>query len=227
MSYIKYFLLLPVAVWVLFNVWVYGSVVSLRALVPADTAFMRMRTERVAAERPQQQTDYRWVPYGQISPQLKKALIASEDAAFTRHNGFDWKGITQAAKRNSRNGGVRAGGSTISQQLAKNLFLNDKRSYWRKSEEALIAAMLEAAADKQRIYELYLNVIEWDYGVYGAEAAAQHFYRRPAAALDKVQAARLAARVPSPLHYADHPRDARLQRKTALILKRMNTAVIP
>ena len=130
-------------------------------------------------------------------------------------------------RRNEKSGKVRAGGSTISQQLAKNLFLNEKRSYWRKAEEAAITAMLEATTDKDRIFELYLNVIEWDYGVYGAQAAAQRFFHTDAARLSKAQAAQLAARVPAPLRYADNPSDPRLRSKTNIILRRMGSAALP
>ena len=171
--------------------------------------------------------DYRWVPYTQISVNLKKALIASEDAGFAEHSGFDWNGIKNAMQRNERSGKIRAGGSTISQQLAKNLFLNESRSYFRKAEEAVLTSMLEATTDKDRLYELYLNVIEWGYGIYGAEAAAQHWHRKSAAELTKAQAAELAARVPRPLYYADHPRDAALKRKTNIILRRMGSAELP
>lgn len=171
--------------------------------------------------------DYRWVPYDRISVNLKKALIASEDAKFAEHGGFDWGGIQYAIKRNKQSGEVKAGGSTISQQLAKNLFLNESRSYVRKGEEAAITAMMEAVTDKDRIFELYLNAIEWHYGVFGAEAASQYFYKRPAANLTKQQAAKLAARVPAPLFYADNPKSKRLRNKTNIILRRMGSAELP
>ena len=141
--------------------------------------------------------------------------------------GFDWNGIKNAIKKNEKSGKVKAGGSTISQQLAKNLFLNENRSYWRKAEEAAITAMLEASTDKDRIYTLYLNVIEWGYGIYGAEAASQYFYKQSAAQLNKIQAAQLAARVPKPLFYIDHPNDTGLRRKTNIILRRMGSATLP
>ena len=188
---------------------------------------MSMRMDELAAEKPDVALDYRWVPYPQISVNLKKALIASEDAGFAEHSGFDWNGIKNAMQRNERSGKIRAGGSTISQQLAKHLFLNESRSYFRKAEEAVLTSMLEATTDKDRLYELYLNVIECGYGIYGAEAAAQHWHRKSAAELTKAQAAELAARVPRPLYYADHPRDAALKRKTNIILRRMGSAELP
>ncbi len=227
MNWIKYLIAAPLACIVLFNVWAYGNILSYRAIAPYRTSFMSMRMDELAAEKPDVALDYRWVPYPQISVNLKKALIASEDAGFAEHSGFDWNGIKNAMQRNERSGKIRAGGSTISQQLAKNLFLNESRSYFRKAEEAVLTSMLEATTDKDRLYELYLNVIEWGYGIYGAEAAAQHWHRKSAAELTKAQAAELAARVPRPLYYADHPRDAALKRKTNIILRRMGSAELP
>ena len=227
MNWIKYLVAAPLACIVLFNVWAYGNILSYRAIAPYRTSFMSMRMDELAAEKPDVALDYRWVPYAQISVNLKKALIASEDAGFAEHSGFDWNGIKNAMQRNERSGKIRAGGSTISQQLAKNLFLNESRSYFRKAEEAVLTSMLEATTDKDRLYELYTNVIEWGYGIYGAEAAAQHWHRKSAAELTKAQAAELAARVPRPLYYADHPRDAALKRKTNIILRRMGSAELP
>ena len=227
MNWIKYLVAAPLACIVLFNVWAYGNILSYRAIAPYRTSFMSMRMDELAAEKPDVALDYRWIPYPQISVNLKKALIASEDAGFAEHSGFDWNGIKNAMQRNERSGKIRAGGSTISQQLAKNLFLNESRSYFRKAEEAVLTSMLEATTDKDRLYELYLNVIEWGYGIYGAEAAAQHWHRKSAAELTKAQAAELAARVPRPLYYADHPRDAALKRKTNIILRRMGSAELP
>ena len=227
MKWLFRLLVLPPLALVLFNVYVYGSIISYRAVAPHQTAFMRMRMAQLADTRPDVRLDYRWTAYPHISVNLKKALIASEDANFAGHEGFDWNGIKNAMRRNEKSGKVRAGGSTISQQLAKNLFLNESRSYFRKAEEAVLTSMLEATTDKDRLYELYLNVIEWGYGIYGAEAAAQHWHRKSAAELTKAQAAELAARVPRPLYYADHPRDAALKRKTNIILRRMGSAELP
>lgn len=212
---------------VLYHVFIYGSIISFRSLAPNDTAFMRMRMQQLASTHPEVKLDYRWVAYQDISVHLKKALIASEDANFAEHGGFDWNGIRSAIQHNERSGKIRAGGSTISQQLSKNLFLNEKRSYFRKGEEALITAMLEATTSKDRIYELYLNIIEWGYGIYGAEAAAQNLFNQPASQLNKTQAAQLAARVPAPLRYADNPKDRRLRNKTNIILRRMKSATLP
>lgn len=224
---LKYLLTLPVLLLLLVNVFFYGNIITFRTLPPHKTAFMMMRMYQLSSEKPNIRLNYQWVNYNRISLNLKKALIASEDAKFAEHSGFDWNGIRRAIKRNNKSGKVRAGGSTISQQLAKNLFLTEQRSYVRKIEEALITAMLEATTNKDRIYALYLNVIEWGYGIYGAEAAAQHFYKQSANKLSKTQAAKMAARVPKPLYYIDHPKDSGLRRKTNLILRRMGSAELP
>ncbi|MDO5639653.1 MAG: monofunctional biosynthetic peptidoglycan transglycosylase [Neisseria sp.] len=224
---LKWLLALPFAAFILFNAYVYGNIISYRAIAPKQSAFMSMRMSEYRAEGKNIPLDYRWTAYGDISTNLKKALIASEDAKFAEHGGFDWSGIQNAIKRNQKSGQVRAGGSTISQQLAKNLFLNDSRSYLRKAEEAAITAMLEATTDKDRIFALYLNVIEWAPGVFGAEAASQHFYQKSADKLTRQQAAQLAARVPRPLYYAANPRDRGLRNKTNIILRRMGSAELP
>ncbi|WP_373740811.1 monofunctional biosynthetic peptidoglycan transglycosylase [Neisseria sp.] len=227
MRILKWLVALPVAVFVFFNAYVYGNIITYRAVAPHKTSFMWVRMNQYARENRDVSLDYRWVPYNRISVNLKKALIASEDAAFSSHSGFDWNGIKNAMRRNEASGTIKGGGSTISQQLSKNLFLNEWQSYIRKGEEAAITAMLEATTDKDRIFELYLNVIEWGHGVFGAEAAARHFYKKPAANLTKQQAAKLAARVPAPLFYADNPKSKRLRGKTNIILRRMGSAELP
>ena len=227
MKWIKWLLALPVALFVLFNAYVYGNIITYRAVAPHHTAFMNMRMSEFADQGKEVALDYRWVPYAQISDELKKALIASEDARFAEHGGFDWSGIQNAMKKNEKSGKIRGGGSTISQQLAKNLFLNEQRSYLRKGEEAAITAMMEATTDKDRIFALYLNSIEWGYGIFGAEAASQYFYHKSASYLTKQQAAKLAARVPRPLYYIEHPKDKALRKKTNIILRRMGSAELP
>lgn len=224
---LKWILALPFALFILFNAYVYGGIITYRALAPHHSAFMTARMAEFRSEGRDIPLDYRWRAYPDISDNLKKALIASEDAAFAEHSGFDWNGIRNAARRNEKSGKIKGGGSTISQQLAKNLFLSEWQSYIRKGEEAAITAMLEATTDKDRIFELYLNIIEWDYGVYGAEAAAQHFYGKSAADLSKQQAATLAARVPAPLFFADNPKSRRLRAKTNTILRCMGSAELP
>jgi len=194
---------------------------------PRETAFMAMRLSEIQAKRPQARLQYVWVPYERISIKLKQAMIAAEDARFVEHEGFDWDGIQQAMDKNFRKGRVVAGGSTISQQLAKNLFLSGQRSYWRKAEEAVITLMLEKMMSKRRILEIYLNVIEWGNGVFGAEAAARHYYKTSASALSAEQSARLASMVPNPRYYDSHRNARGLERKTGIILARMNQVQAP
>lgn len=227
MKLLKWLIVLPLGAFILFNAYIYGNILTYRAVAPNRSAFMSLRMAEYAEAGRDIALDYRWVPYQNISTHLKKALIASEDAAFAEHGGFDWNGIRNAMKRNRKSGTIRAGGSTISQQLSKNLFLNESRSYWRKGEEAFITAMLEATTDKDRIFELYLNTIEWGHGIFGAEAAARHFYKKSADKLSRQQAAKLAARVPAPLFYADNPKSRRLHNKTNIILRRMGSAELP
>lgn len=220
-----YLLALPLVLVILFNVYALGSIQYWRAFAPESTAFMVSRMSAIAVSDSELQ--YKWVPYSDISTNLKRALIASEDAKFTSHEGFDWQGIEDAMKKNERTGKIAAGGSTISQQLAKNLFLWEARSYIRKIEETAITFMLEGNVSKQRIFEIYLNVIEWGNGVYGAEAASQYYYGKKANQLTTFQAARLAAMVTKPRYYDDNPKDRGLSRKTNIILARMGQAQIP
>ena len=217
----------PLVVFILFNVFALGSIISWRAFAPESTAFMRHQMRSLKAEDSQAQRQYDWVAYDKISVNLKKALVASEDANFVRHDGFDWRGIQAAMKKNERTGKISAGGSTISQQLSKNLFLWEGRNYIRKGEEAILTMMLEANMDKERIFELYLNIIEWGNGVYGAQAASQYYYGVNASELTPFQAARMASMVTNPRYFDDNPKDARLARKTNIILQRLGSAQIP
>ncbi len=194
---------------------------------PSSSAFMDTSLEDMQGKNPRAALQHKWTPYEDISGNLKRALIAAEDAKFVDHEGFDWEGIALAYEKNRKKGKIVAGGSTISQQLAKNLFLSTKRTPWRKAEEALITVMLENIMSKQRIFEIYLNVIEWGNGVFGAEAAAQHYYGVSAAQLGPAQAARLAAMVPNPRYYDRHREASGLMRKTAIILGNMEDAEIP
>jgi monofunctional biosynthetic peptidoglycan transglycosylase len=194
---------------------------------PAATAFMSERMALLRERDPQAKLRYRFVPYDRIASTLKRAMIAAEDAKFVDHEGFDWDGIEMALEKNQRRGRIVAGGSTITQQLAKNLFLTGSRSWLRKGEEAVITLMLESMLDKRRIFELYLNVIEWGSGVFGAEAAAQHYFGVSAARLSTEQAARLAAMAPNPRFYEHHQGAPGLARKIRIILARMPTADLP
>jgi monofunctional glycosyltransferase len=212
---------------VLLQVWYFAHVWWWRDHAPRETAFMAQRLHEMRERNPQAQLQYTWVPYERISVNLKRAMIAAEDAKFVEHEGFDWDGIQRAIEKNYRRGRVVAGGSTITQQLAKNLFLSSQRSYWRKAEEALITLMLEAMLDKRRIFELYLNVIEWGDGVFGCEAASRRYFGIGAGELDTVQAARLAAMAPNPLYYERHPDARGLARKIPIIMARMPAAELP
>jgi len=194
---------------------------------PGTTAFMEASLKRLRAVRPDARLQHAWVPYDRISSHLKRAVVAAEDSHFIEHEGFDWEAIDKALEKNRQRGKVVAGASTISQQLAKNLFLSPDRTPWRKGQEALITVMIENVMDKRRILELYLNVIEWGDGVFGAEAAARHYFGASAAALGPEASARLAAMVPNPRFY-DRNRSTRwLMRKTQVILARMPAAELP
>src|SRR5687768_16987180 len=181
---------------------------------PQATAFMQASLERLRAKKPDAKLKHVWVPYERISTSLKRAVVAAEDARFTEHEGFDWEAIEKALEKNRMKGRVVSGGSTISQQLAKNLYLSAERSPWRKGQEAIITVMIEHLLDKRRILEVYLNVIEWGDGVFGAEAAARHYFGAGAAQIGPAQAARLAAMVPNPRFYDRNRATPWLDRKT-------------
>lgn len=216
-----------ILLFLLYQLWIFAHVLWWIDHNPADTAFMDEQLSVLQDKNPDAELKHQWVPYEKISPQLKRALVASEDAKFLEHEGFDWEGIQAAWEKNQKKGRISAGGSTISQQLAKNLFLSGKRSYLRKMEEAAITLMLEAVMSKRRIFELYLNVIEWGNGVFGAEAAARHYYKTSAAGLGASQSAKLAAMVPNPRFYDKNRNAHGLLRKAAIIERRMPYADIP
>jgi monofunctional biosynthetic peptidoglycan transglycosylase len=213
--------LLVVQFWFLMHVWYWSS------HNPDETAYMESRLEKMRATNPKATLQHRWVPYSAISPHLKRAIVAAEDAKFLDHEGFDWEAIQKAYEKNQKKGRIVSGGSTISQQLAKNLFLSGERTWWRKMQEAVVTVMIEAIWSKRRILEVYLNVIEWGNGVFGAEAAARFHYGIPASALGAEQAARLAAMVPSPRRYVPG-RDTRyLQHRAGIIMARMPMVQVP
>jgi monofunctional biosynthetic peptidoglycan transglycosylase len=210
-----------------YQAWIAAQIVWWVSHNPASSAFMQDRLEIMQSKNPKARLKHKWIPYRQISDNLKRALVAAEDAKFVEHEGFDWEGIQKAYEKNLARGKIVAGGSTISQQLAKNLFLSTQRTPWRKAEEVIITLMLEAIMDKQRIFEIYLNTIEWGNGIFGAEAAARHYYQLSASQLSPVQAASLAAMVPNPRYY-DKNREAKgLLSKTEFILSHMEYADIP
>jgi monofunctional biosynthetic peptidoglycan transglycosylase len=211
----------------LVQAWFYAHILWWAHNAPASTAFMERRLDELRAKDPRARLQHRWVPYARISPELKRAVIAAEDAKFLDHEGFDWEAIQKAMEKNERRGKVVAGASTLSQQLAKNLFLSGARSWLRKAQEAVITAMLEHALDKRRILELYLNFAEWGEGVFGAEAAARHHFGVGAAQLDAAQAVWLAAILPSPRRYAHGALTPHLESRIWTIRGRMDYAQSP
>jgi monofunctional biosynthetic peptidoglycan transglycosylase len=226
-AYLERAAVLFVAFVLLYQVWIFLHICWWIKFNPSSSAFMEDRLEVIQEDRPDAELKYKWVDYEKISNHLKRAVIASEDAKFLDHEGFDWDGIQKAYEKNLRKGKIVAGGSTISQQLAKNLFLSTKRTPWRKGQEAIITIMLENVMSKRRILEIYLNVIEWGNGVFGAEAAARHYYKTSAAGLSKGQAARLAAMIPNPRFYDKHQYTRYLNRRTGTIQARMHMVPVP
>jgi monofunctional biosynthetic peptidoglycan transglycosylase len=215
---------------------------------PTSTAFMRSEAWRIAGASRQSDKpwrwSHRWVPDEQISPHLKRAVIASEDAGFTDHGGVDWGAIEgawqknerrqqQAEKRAARQPAQPArepkvvGGSTITQQLAKNLLLSGERQLLRKGQELVLTLMLEALLDKRRILEIYLNSVEWGEGIFGAEAASQRYFNKPASKLSPHEAARLAVMLPSPKFFETRQGSAYLARRTGTIVARMGGVTLP
>ena len=224
---LRYGLAALVLVVLLAQAWFYAHVLWWNTHNPASTAFMREQLERMRKEDPGARLLQRWVPYARISLNLKRAVVASEDAKFIDHAGFDWEAIEKAIEKNERKGKIVAGASTISQQLAKNLLLSGERTWLRKGEEAAITWMLESTMSKRRILELYLNVAEWGDGIFGAEAAARHHFGVSAAELGPEQAAWLAAILPSPRRYDRGHITAYLADRIATIRARMPMAQIP
>jgi monofunctional biosynthetic peptidoglycan transglycosylase len=225
--WLKRLVLALMAVFLLYQLWLFGWVLWWNWVNPDTTRFMNIRLGELQAKDPKAQLKKQWISYGKVSIHLKRALIVSEDDLFVHHEGFDWEGIQKAMKKNQQRGKIVAGGSTISQQLAKNLFLSPDKTPWRKAQEAVITLMIEAVWSKQRIFEVYLNVIEWGNGVFGAEAAARHYFGISATQLGPEQAARLAGMVPSPRFYDRNRGAPGLANKAEVILRRMPSAQVP
>ena len=195
-------------------------VLELRDHNPDDTAFMERAREHGAVR-------YEWRDYEQIADDLKRAVLISEDARFMEHIGFDWRGIRHAIERNEEAGRPVAGGSTVTQQLAKNLFLSSEKSYARKIQEALIALMLEATLSKKRILELYLNAAQWGNRLFGAQAAARHYFDVDAQTLSPAQAAQLAVLLPRPSYYDVRGTTVYVEQRTLWIQKQLPLVRIP
>ncbi len=207
--------------------WFFWQVWQLRTENPTTTAFMRERLALVQAVNPKVRLDYHWVNDADIAPVAKRAVVASEDDRFMQHHGFDWTGMQDALQKNLAEGEYAAGGSTISQQLARNLFLTPDKSLWRKGEEAIITVMLESVLGKRRILALYLNVAEWGDLLYGIGAASAYYFHKPASALTPSEAAFLAAMLPNPRFYQDNPGSRGLKKRIRAIEGRMNQSQIP
>jgi monofunctional biosynthetic peptidoglycan transglycosylase len=218
---------LPLALLLLIQAWYLLHIYWWVNHNPTSTAFMRTQLEKLQEKNPKAKLQHTWVPYNRISVHLKRAIIAAEDANFAEHDGVDWEALQKAYEKNAKKGKVVSGGSTITQQLAKNLFLSGQRSYLRKAEEMAITFMLEMVMDKRRIFEIYLNVIELGSGVFGAEAGAQRYFGVSAAALGPSEAARLAVMLPNPRYFGKHMDSNYLARRSALIQQRMNSSDLP
>lgn len=189
---------------------------------PETTSFIEYRKEQWEAGRKDGKSlrvRRKWVPLRRIAPSLQKAVVASEDDLFWKHDGFNFSAMYDALERNWEKGRMAAGGSTITQQLAKNMWFTPERSVFRKIKEAIMTWRLERTLDKKRILELYLNVAEWGNGLYGAEAAARHYFGKSAAALTRTEAARLAVMLPSPLRRT--PSSPLVRRLASRLMKRM------
>jgi monofunctional biosynthetic peptidoglycan transglycosylase len=212
-------------------------IAAMAAVNPESTTFQRSEAWAQIASGGPLRWRQQWVPYAQISGHLKRAVIASEDDGFVNHEGVDWNAIEKAWERNAKAEAQTAkaqarapkirGGSTITQQLAKNLLLSGERTLVRKGQEFVLTLALEQFLTKERILEIYLNNVEWGNGVFGAEGAARHYYRKSAADLAPHEAARLAVMLPAPKRFEKTPNSAYLSGRTRTILARMGAAELP
>ena len=200
---------------------------QLRAGNPKTTAFMELRAREARSRGDQPRRVQQWVPYSRIAPNLVRAVLLTEDAKFWRHDGLDYEQIKESMEVNLERGEFVRGASTITQQLAKNLYLSPSKNPVRKMKELLIARRLEAELTKQRILELYLNVIEWGDGIYGAEAAARTYFGKSAASLSASEGALLAAAIANPRVMNPANPTARLRRRQAMVLRRMGAVEPP
>jgi monofunctional biosynthetic peptidoglycan transglycosylase len=202
----------------------YATLPDVRPLAkrfPKTTAFMERRRASLAQSGLSTRLEWRPVPLSRVSPAMQRAVVVAEDARFWEHNGVDWEAIRTAARHDWNRGRISHGGSTITQQLAKNLYLSPARTPWRKLRELAIALRLEKELPKRRILELYINVVEFGPRTYGAEAASRRYFGRPAAALSPSEAATLAAMIPSPRIYDPVRHPKRVERRAAQIRRRM------
>lgn len=226
LRYLKRAILIIVLLLLAWQLWLFGCVLFWSQFNPGETSFMSLRLDELREKDPKAKLQHQWVPYNRISVHLKRAVIAAEDDKFVDHDGFDWEGMQKALEKNQKKGKAVAGGSTISQQLAKNLFLSPSRSYLRKAEEAIITVMIETTWSKQRILEVYLNVVEWGNGIFGAEAAARRYFNISAAQLSPAQAAHIAVMLPNPRKF-EKSYSPRLAAHSSRVLARMQYSEVP
>jgi monofunctional biosynthetic peptidoglycan transglycosylase len=224
--WLKWIILGPLLAVFLLQLYFFLMVCWYARVNPGTTSFQRQQLAELRIKNPNAKLVQQWVPYAAISDNLKRAVIASEDANFNDHDGVDWEALEKAYERNNTRHRVVGGGSTITQQLAKNLFLSGSRNYLRKAQEMVIAFMLETVMTKERILEIYLNVVEMGRGRFGAEAAARYYFKTTAARLSPAQAAQLAVMLPNPRFYDKHKTNY-LARRTSLIQRRMSSAELP
>ncbi|RYY89927.1 MAG: monofunctional biosynthetic peptidoglycan transglycosylase [Comamonadaceae bacterium] len=235
-------LLLAVVASVLLQAFFVLRIAAAVSLDPQSTTFQRSEAWRLTTQKDRLRWRQEWVPYDRLPDNLKRAVIASEDDGFASHDGVDWEAIEkawernakaeeQAARRNQLRPGARppkiVGGSTITQQLAKNLLLSGERNLVRKAQEIVLTYALEALLTKRRILEIYLNNVEWGEGVFGAEAAARHYWRKPASQLTPYEAARLAVMLPRPRYFEKVPNSGYLASRSQTIVARMRNAELP
>jgi monofunctional biosynthetic peptidoglycan transglycosylase len=224
----KYIILALLVFALLSHLYVLFFVFRYKSINPQTTAMMQQRASEAQSESRPVIHEQSWVPYERISSNLVRALLAGEDQKFFDHEGFDWEEMQKAIEKDWEEKKFHRGASTISQQLAKNLFLSTSKNPVRKLHEALITWEMEKILSKRRILEIYLNVIEWGDGIYGAEAASRHYFNTSAASLSAEQAAFLSAMVPGPLNAYNPTRHrARVERRKNLILRLMRHVVIP
>lgn len=223
MKWFKRCLLLFICFVLFIQIWIFCSLLWWRSHPVESTMFMRSYYWTTDDAK----IYHQWQEYDHISDHFKRAVITAEDGRFLQHHGFDFNGMIDALKRNEKKGQVVAGGSTISQQLAKNLFLYNKRSYVRKAQEAIATFMMERMWSKQRILEVYVNSVELGKGIYGVEAASQHYFGKSAAKLSRNQAIALAALLPNPKYYQHHPQDKKYQFRKRFIAKYIAHAHLP
>jgi monofunctional biosynthetic peptidoglycan transglycosylase len=215
--------LILIVVWVFLELVTlpFGSVSDLKRSTPTETAFMRMHAEQAADEGKPMKKVQRWVPLNRISRDAVNAVIVAEDGTFWSHAGFDWFEFKESLERNVTEGRAARGASTITQQLVKNLYLSPSKNPLRKLKEWILTWWMERTLSKQRILELYLNLIEWGRGIYGIEAASQTYFGKSASALSREEAARLAAVIPNPRIFRVDRQTRYLERRSQLILNRM------